>query len=80
MTFEDLQFMNQTWMFEAPVFGKLVHQIFDGGITFRAEQNERLEGFSEGKFVVEIYKGHQLIERLVLSPNEITEKLQELLG
>ena len=80
MTFEDLQFMNQTWTFEVPVDGKIVHQILDNGTVFRAEQNERLEGFSEGKFVVEIYKLNGRTEKLVLSPDEITSKLQELLG
>lgn len=78
MTFEDLQFMDQVWMFEVPISGKLVHQIFENGTVFRAEQNERLEGYSEGKFVVEIYNGPILVERSVLSPSEITVKLQEL--
>ena len=80
MTFDDLQFIDQTWMFEVPVSGKVVHQILDNGIVFRAEQNERLEGYSEGKFVVEIHRGAQPAERLVLSPDEITNKLQELVG
>lgn len=80
MTFDDLQFIDQTWMFEVPVSGKVVHQILDNGIVFRAEQNERLECYSEGKFVVEIHRDLQPVERLVLSPDEITNKLQELVG
>ena len=80
MTFDDLQFIDQTWTFEIPVSGKVVHQILDNGIAFRAEQNERLEGYSEGKFVVEIHRGVQPAERFVLSPDEITNKLQELVA
>lgn len=79
MTFENLQFIDQVWMFEVPVAGKLAHHVFEDGIVFRAEQNERLEGHSEGKFVVEIYKGPQMVERSVLSPGEITTKLQQLI-
>ena len=80
MTFEDLQFVEVTWMYEVPVKGKMVHQILDNGILFRAEQNERLEGYSEGKLVVEIHYSMDKVERLVLSPAEITDKLQELLS
>ena len=80
MTFDDLQFIDQAWMFEVPISGKLVHQILDNGIVFRAEQNERLEGYSEGKFVVEIYRDPNFTERCVLSPGEITLKLQELVA
>ena len=80
MKFEDLEFMEATWMYELPVKGKVVHQILDNGILFRAEQNERLEGYSEGKFAVEIHYITGSIERLVLSPAEITDKLQQLLS
>lgn len=77
MRFEDLEFVDQVWAFEVPVSGKVVHQIFDT-CSFRAARNERLEGFDEGKYVVEISYLDGRHEWLVLSPDEITEKILEI--
>lgn len=77
MKFEDLEFMDQVWMFEVPVSGKLTHYCFSK-CSMTLSQNERLEGFSEGKYVVEIRHLDGKYEWLVLSPDEITSKLSEI--
>lgn len=77
MKFEDLEFMDQTWTFEVPVTGKHVHQIFDT-CSLTVSRNERLEGFSEGKYVVEVNHLDGRHEWLVLSPDEITAKIAEI--
>ena len=66
------------WLYEVPVAGKQTHQVFDNGFSLTVTQNERIEGYSEGKYVVEARGAGSSTERFVLSPAEITLKIQEI--
>ena len=91
MVFEDLQFSTKFWncdftcgicntVHNADVEGEHAISNLQNDIIVNCWRHSYTEDYIKGKFIVEIIKNGLQHERLVLSPEEITIKLQELVA